>query len=199
MAKIQCFRFGRADLHFPGQDRVEKGQFGILVFKNARKEFTLICQPIWAIHRQVQSRTSVRRHLVKAYERNQPVSPRVLSLVEKKPPLIFFLNWPSLKKVPKKPCQTYISELLWHLMSEFYALVIRWLFASRNGIHAIFGMSRFQKFNIVCLLLPASIFSSKSLSIFNFVCPLWTWSVIRIWGVQMYISPFFGLKAQILS
>ena len=43
------------------------GQYGYLILLNARQESPLIRQPISAICRQVQARTSVRMHLVVAY------------------------------------------------------------------------------------------------------------------------------------
>ena len=44
------------------------GQYGILVLQNARQEYPLTYQPIWAIRRLVQTKTSVRIHSVnKAY------------------------------------------------------------------------------------------------------------------------------------
>ena len=41
---------------------------------------------------------------------------------------------PTLNLVPKEPCQSLISELLWHLMTILYGLVVRWLLVSTNGI-----------------------------------------------------------------
>ena len=57
--------------------------------------------------------------------------------------------------------------------------------------NSIFGCSPFQKFNFVCLLLTSMIFPPKTVSIFNFVWPLWTWSFIRIWGTQIYFPMFW--------
>ena len=56
------------------------------------------------------------------------------SLSLKKPPTINTKFWPPLNLVPKKPCRSKLSELLWHLMSKLYSLVIRLLFVSRNDI-----------------------------------------------------------------
>ena len=59
-------------------------------------------------------------------------------------------------------------------------------FGQKRHKYAFFGCSRFQKFNFVCLLLRPMICSPKTVSIFNFVCPLWTWSDFRIWWYHIY-------------
>ena len=78
-------------------------------------------------------------------------------------------------------------------MSKFYSFVIRWLFLSINGIKIQFlGVVGFNSSTLsVCCSL-------KTVSIINFVCPLWTWSAIRICATQIY-SPVVDLMAQIMK
>ena len=61
--------------------------------------------------------------------------------------------------------------------------------------NAIFGSSRFQKFNFDCLVHKLLNGSPKTENIFNFVCRLWTKSSIMISRTQINCTLAFGLKS----
>ena len=52
----------------------------------------------------------------------------------KKPPTVNKRFWPLLNQVPKIPCWSKLSELLWLLMSKLDGLVVRRLFVSTTNI-----------------------------------------------------------------
>ena len=115
------------------------------------------------------------------YERDHPVRPRVLSLVEKKPTVKKKKNLTPPKLDPK----ITVAVKAFRIAMTLDVKILRFghqvdVCVKKWRKNAIFGCSLFQKFNFVCLLLTPMNCSPKTVSIFNFVCPLWTWSVIRI-------------------
>ena len=125
-----------------------------------------------------------RRDAYYLFYKNYPV----LSLVEKNLLLLIQNSDPPLKLVPKKPCQSQLSELLSHLMSKLFGLVVRCLFVSRNGIKMqFFQCSWFQKVNFDYLRLMLLICPpTTKKNIFKFLFPLLNQSSIMISGTEGY-------------
>ena len=110
-------------------------------------------------------------YCARTYKRDQPVIGRVLSLVEK----TSHRNtkfWPPLNLVPKKLCWSKLSELIWHLMSKLYVLVVRWLFVSRNGIKVQFlGVVGFKSSTLTVYCL-SSWFVQQQRKTCSYLCVL---------------------------
>ena len=80
------------------------------------------------------------------YLREGPGSQPQSTLSLKKLPTVNEKFRPSLNLVPKKPCRSKLSDLLWHLISKCWGLVIRWLCMSTNGIkvHSLGVAAKFK-------------------------------------------------------
>ena len=124
----------------------------------------------------------IKKSTTLTYEKDQPVSPRVLSLVVKNLPQ-FFKNSDPPELGPKKT----VSIIAYRIASTL-DVKIEWfgrqvaVCVQKRHENAIFGCSWFQKFNFDCLLLKLLICSQTKKNIFKFVCPFLTQSYIMISG-----------------
>ena len=105
-------------------------------------------------------------YLVNSYEREQPVSRRVISLVEKTshPPKLGPQKTVSI--IAFRSALTLDVKIVW-----FGRQVAGWV--QKRHKNAIFGFSWFQKFNFDYLLLKLLICSPTTENIFKFVWSCW--------------------------
>ena len=116
------------------------------------------------------------------YERDQPVSPRVLSLVVKTSHRYWkILTPPKLGSKKTGLIIAFTIALTLDVKIVWFGRQVAVCVQKRHQ-NAIFGCSWFQKFNFDCLLLKLLIYSQTTENIFKFVCPLLIQSSIMISG-----------------
>ena len=113
------------------------------------------------------------------------------SLSLKKAPTVKKILTP-LNMVPKKPCWSGLSELLGHLMSKLYGLVVRWLFVSRNGIKIQFLVVIGFKSSTLTVYCLSSWFIHKQPKTYSNLCVL-CWLSHLSWsqGPKYFPSSFW--------
>ena len=115
------------------------------------------------------------------------------SLSLKKPAIINTKCWPPPKLGPPKtvPDIAFRIALTLDVKIVWFGRQVAVCVQKRHK-NAIFGCSRFQKFNFDCLLLKLLIYSQTTEHIFKFVCPLLTQSSIMISGIKGYSTHFLA-------
>ena len=93
--------------------------------------------------------------------------------------------WLSLNLVPKKKYWYSFENCVDTWCSNWMFWLSGGCLCQETALNAIFGCSRFQKFNFDCLLHKLLNGSPTTENIINFVCPLWTKSSIMISGTQI--------------
>ena len=115
------------------------------------------------------------------------------SLLLKKLPTVNKKSWPPPKLGPKKT----VSIIAFRITLTLDVTIV-WLgrhltvCVQKRHKNAIFGCSRFQKFNFDCFLLKLLICSPTTENIFTFVCPCWLSHLSWFQG-HKYIPPSFWL------
>ena len=127
-------------------------------------------------------------------ERAQPVSRRVLSLVEKTSHRYYKILTPP-KLGPKKTMLiiAFRIALTLDVKIVWFGCQVAVCFQKRHK-NAISWCSRFQKFNFECLLLKLLICSPSTENILTFVCPLLTQSSIMISVTKGYSTLILALS-----
>ena len=115
------------------------------------------------------------------------------SLLLKKPPTFNKKILTPPKLGPKKNVSiiAFRIALTLDVTIEWFGCQVAVCVNKRNK-NAIFGCSRFQKFNFDYFLLKLLIWLPKTENIFNFECPLKTQSSIGISGIQICSTLFLA-------